>query len=107
MVEIDAAGGRFRYPVHPVGLSHGEGAAALAFELAVPPIEAIRSIRVLRDGSPLLTRDATQGAPRPLMAARPGPGPRLPTGAATCCATAADADLGCAALALAQCVAGR
>ncbi|WP_083383939.1 IPT/TIG domain-containing protein [Cupriavidus sp. USMAHM13] len=74
VVEIDAAGGRFRYPVHPVGLSHGEGAAALAFELAVPPIEAIRSIRVLRDGSPLLTRDATQGAPRPLMAARPGPG---------------------------------
>lgn len=74
VVEIDAAAGRFRYPVHPVGLSHGEETAELAFRLAVPPIEAIRSIRVLRDGSPLLTRDATQGAPRPLMAARPGPG---------------------------------
>ncbi len=72
VVEIVTGQGRFRYATQPVEVSHGDDSDALAFNMAIPALSDIRSIRVVSGANPLLTRNAIQdGVPKTLMAVQP------------------------------------
>lgn len=67
-VEVRTATGMHRYPVHVVPLSHAEDAMASVFNLTIPLVDDIRSIRVLRGGQALVTR-VVDGDGRPPLRA--------------------------------------
>ncbi|WP_423197953.1 MULTISPECIES: zinc metalloprotease [unclassified Cupriavidus] len=68
-VEVVDDGGVHRYPLHALTISHADDVSARAFNLTIPALSNIRSIRVMRAGVPLLTRAAEPRGRPPLRAA--------------------------------------